>query len=144
MGIGNPHGYPDYTWPMVWVLQDGELWPIEQWVAHQGEEKHFFAEANVAAGSPSPVTLYTVPANKKLYVVGYTSGAQVKGYHSLFNGTTSVYYKAFWIPAYGSQSVAISPPVTLTAGQALKAQRYNFDAVDGTFTVTAAAYELNV
>jgi len=144
MGIGNPHGYPDYTWPMVWVLQDGELWPIEQWVAHIGVEKLWYVSSDVAAGSYTDTSLYTVPAGKRLYVVRLTAGGQGKGKHSLDALFGVGRFIDLWTGPYGSLNVNIAPPITLGASQILRVRQTNYDTASLYFTATIQSYEIDV
>ncbi len=143
MGIGNPHGYPDYTWPMVWVLQDGELWPIEQWVAKQGVDKLWHVAASVAAGGTTNVDLYTVPANKALYLVASMISATV------LNRTT-VLYRVPDVEVSDNLNLArqpvpehLTPPVVIPAGKTLRVTLYNQDVALGSFYGVVRAFEID-
>lgn len=143
-GPGNPHGYPDYTFPMVWVLQDGELWPIEQWVALQGVEKLWLVSAYPSGGGDIlTANIYTVPAGKKLYVVHQTSTTQVKGRITLESpaGTALEYVN---LSAFTSIVDPFAPPVTVPAGQLMRGVFENNDSAAGYMRMTVRAFELDV
>jgi hypothetical protein len=140
--IGNPHGYPDYTYPMIWVLQDGELWPIEQWVAHVGVDKHWLVDVTLAAGNAGYVEIYTVPAGKKLYVTHMTFRTTAKGTMGLYIFPGSIGLDSVALLAYCTAPSLASPPFTLTAGQYLRFDAINADTVAGTFRVVVHAFEL--
>lgn len=142
--IGNPHGWPDYTWPMVWVLQDAELWPIEQWVAHQGQEKLWFVEVGVAGGASQVVNVYTVPAGKKLYVTRcWCSQEQLT--HFVFGYDSPMTY---WFRGTVGQYVPLllpfAPPATLAAGHILAIGFLNLGVPAMTARATITAFELDV
>jgi hypothetical protein len=143
-GIGNPHGYPDYTWPMVWVLQDGELWPIEQWVAHQGQEKLWSVTALVNASQTVDRLLYTVPAGKVIYLANYCFGGAVKGSHVLLYTAPDVLLKYFSLSAYASIDGGMRPPVVIPAGKNIYVRFSNADTTANTMHAALQAYELDV
>lgn len=143
-GVGNPHGYPDYTWPMVWVLQDGELWPIEQWVAHVGIEKHWLVDLNLAASGFGYTTVYTVPAGKKLYVTHTTFSTTAKGSMGLYIYSGAVGVDSVALLGYHSLASILGPPVTLAAGKYLRFDAINDDSVTGRFRVVIHAFEQEV
>jgi hypothetical protein len=79
MGIGNPHGYPDFTWPMVWVLQDGELWPIDAWLSRKGQQVSFLGSGNCVTGNTAFLATRTVPVGRVFYVVGVAGAVDYHG-----------------------------------------------------------------
>lgn len=140
---GNPHGYPDYTWPMVWVLQDGELWPIEQWAAHQGVQKSWYLEFAVNAGALGSVSIYTVPTGKKLYLIhDIFSGTQL-GMHALYYLPADVVMYALDVLADTPFLTRAAPPFVLAGGQTLWAQFRNRGGAIATIRHAILAYELD-
>jgi len=129
---------------MVWVLQDAELWPIEQWVAHQGVEKLWYVYWSIPMGSTHDTSVYTVPANKKLYLCHFAPSGQGKGQHMLYTATPTLYLKNAWLQAYASIDFPITPPVVLPAGCNLRLYQANWEGVESSFISTIQAYELDV
>ncbi len=142
MGIGNPHGYPDYTWPMIWVLQDGELWPIEQWVAKQGVEKNFLVNVSIAAGAFYEVTLYTVPPGKALYVVHWVHSGRIQNTAQVWRAGGGIVFSRIYQAAYIPYSEAIVPPVVVPAGSTLGFRCDSLDASGGYVGTTLRCYEI--
>jgi hypothetical protein len=140
--IGNPHGWPDYTWPMVWVLQDADLWPIEQWVAHQGQEKLWHDMANLAAGFSQTSPLYTVPVGHKLYVVSYLVSGEQNALFRLRRDAGAVYYADLYTMGRYPVPIYFRPPVVLTAGQVLESNIVNQGAAAGIFIAVVQGFDL--
>jgi len=141
--IGNPHGYPDYTWPMVWVLQDAELWPIEQWAAHVGVHKVWHVSWSQAAAGETSQGLYTVPAGKLVYVIHYISASDQPGVHRLV--WTPPDTRPFEGPVAASNPIVIpwAPPLTVSAGKTIYVSILNRGSVTANDYVTVLAFELD-
>jgi hypothetical protein len=129
---------------MVWVLQDAELWPIEQWVAHIGVEKHWLVDLALSGGGAGYVEVYTVPAGKKLYLTRMTFRTTAKGTMGLYiyPGSTGIDCAA--LLAYCTASSVAAPPVTLAAGQYLRFDAINADTVAGAFRCVVHGFEQDV
>lgn len=129
---------------MIWVLQDGELWPIDQWVALKGEEKYWTIWQNIAANTSYSWSIYTVPAGKKLYIVrAIMGGTRIALWHLYKAGPTTIFRvytnvrETFWAP--------LTPPATVAAGETLVLYITNEDLTNsGNFPATVTAYELEV
>ncbi len=142
-GIGNPHGYPDYTWPMVWVLQDGELWPIEQWVAKQGVQKAWQVDWTETPGAQTPQALYTVPSGKIIYATHYFSSSTEDGWHWFqYVSPTVITYKGR-VAALTPVVVRYAPPIVVPAGKTIRVSILNSGAVNAYNSATVLAYELD-
>jgi hypothetical protein len=141
--IGNPHGYPDYTWPMVWVLQDGELWPIEQWVAKQGVDKSWYTLTSVNASQEVLVDLYTVPAGKVLYVVHFEASMNVKGTVGVRYNPPLVWSAVFFLGARVPVVDPFAPPIVVATGKTLSVDTVNEDTIAGYSRIVVRAYELD-
>lgn len=143
-GIGNPHGYPDWTWPMIWVLQEGELWPIEQWVARQGEHKNWRLTDYELAGGTFGGTIYTVPAGKKLYITSVNMSSEVDVSGAVYNFTGPSYILDYEQRAMTTLYTRVVPPFTLAAGNQLRYSGRNEDTNAGSIYHVIRGYELEV
>lgn len=142
--IGNPHGWPDYTWPMVWVLQDAELWPIEQWVAHQGQHKLWYIAVSVPGSGYGYVDVYTVPAGKKLYLIRYWASLGGLADHIIYYNPPTVILFDGVIQQNTPMLLPLAPPIVLSAGKTLSVGYTNGSTVPFTAHATLAAFELDV
>jgi hypothetical protein len=142
--IGNPHGYPDWTFPMIWVLQDGELWPIEQWVARQGVAKHWRVAGNIGDLANLATNVYTVPANKVLYVSYFNFSAADICEHQLRFGSPSQYIADVYLLGNTPVVAAVTPPVIIPAGDTLVYHIWNQTHTVAQYRAVIHAYELDV
>jgi len=142
--IGNPHGWPDYTWPMVWVLQDAELWPIEQWVAHQGTEKFWTAGGSAALGVNGPYTIYTVPVGKVLYLTRYLLSARFDYWAYLDYTPSGTFLSYLYGAAKQPFQETFAPPVTIGAGQSLRITIDNYGPAIEYWYAVIRGFELSV
>lgn len=142
MSIGNPHGYPDYTWPMVWVLQDGELWPIEQWVAKQGVEKHWVLDTTQAAGTESYSNLYTVPVGKVLYIVNFMFSSTQPGIFQVDStgvpGVMAFAYHLASSPVFAD----IRPPAVNGPASTIRVWKKNTGGVNASIAAVVRGFEM--
>jgi hypothetical protein len=141
--IGNPHGYPDWTVPMIWVLQDGELWPIEQWVAKQGVQKSWSIGASIAGLGSTDTDLYTVPAGKVFYLVRFRFSSEKKGGFVLRNYNPDFIHFLIHVAGYVGDAYTFAPPEVIAAGKTVRIRMENHDAASGYFASGAAGYELD-
>lgn len=137
-------GYPDWTAPIVFVLQEGELWPITEWVARQGQEKLWYIEVAVAASATETVNVYEVPDTKKLYLIRFWgSQEQITDYVFQYITPTKVLFKGR-VGQYGPLLLAFAPPTILTAGKWIQLSFTNRGASGMTAKATLTAFELTV
>jgi hypothetical protein len=137
-------GYPDWTAPIVFVLQEGELWPITEWVSRQGQEKMWFVWVTVPAMGSAGVDVYTVPAGKKLYLMRYWSALGALEEHILAYKTPTVTLFDGVVDKNTALLLPFSPPITLVAGKTLRLDYVNGDNLQCVCKATIQAYELPV
>ena len=137
-------GYPDYTFPMIWVLQQGELWPITEWVSRQGQKKSWRVVANVGALGISTFNLYTVPAGKKLYITSAMFSNDVNWRHQLYVMPDATYIADFYQGAYETEQNMYVPCEAVAAGKVLWYAAHNLTAGAGGTLALVHAYELTV
>jgi len=141
--IGNPHGYPDWTLPIIWVLQDGELWPIEQWVAKQGVAKHWRIAGGLGDKENVATAIYTVPANKVLYVTYFNFSARDICEHQIYFDSPAQYIADIYLLAYAPLVAAVTPPVVISAGETLTYHIWNQTPNVTAYRAVIHAYELD-
>jgi len=139
-----PSGYPDWTWPMVWVLQEGELWPISDWVAKQGQFKSWLVHRLLAGGATDDISVYQVPVGKVLYLVTHIASADGRLKTQLYYVTPTVTVSQFFTLAYDALVERFIPPVKLTAGKHMSIYMRNMESGNTDVYQTIQAYEQDV
>lgn len=136
-------GYPDWSYPIIWATQEGELWPISEWVAKQGQQKLWFYEASIAGGASDTELIYTVPAGKKIYLIRYWGSQEQPTTTRIYYTTPTVTlfrgYTAQGVPAL----LPMGPPIVIEAGKNLYLYLFNRGASAMTANATLAAFELD-
>lgn len=137
-------GYPDWSYPIIWVTQEGELWPISEWVAKQGIKKYWRLVDTVAGMATDIHALYTVPANKKLYVASAIFSNDVNMRHELYYTPASVHITDFYQGPYVANFHHYAPPEPIAAGETLYVALHNLTAGAGGALVNVLAWESDV
>lgn len=137
-------GYPDWSYPIIWVTQDGELWPISEWVAKQGIKKSWRLVDTVLAFGIDVHALYTVPAGKRLYVASAIFSNDVNMRLQLYYTPAGVYITDFYQGPYVANFHHYAPPEPLAAGQTLYVALHNLTAGTGGALVNVLAWENDV
>jgi hypothetical protein len=112
-------GYPDWCLPIVFVLQEGELWPITEWASHQGLHKHWRVRDTVAAMGYEYTDLYEVPDGSVLYVASAVFSNEDCAEHTLYYTDPAVYIDDMYIFEGAAHRSLYIPPEPLTAGKIL-------------------------
>lgn len=136
--------YPDWTFPIVFVLQEGELWPINEWVARMGEKKSWRVVDTVNAMATDTHELYTVPANKKLYISSGMFSNDVNMRHQLYYLDDAIYIADFYQGGYVTEQNLYVPCEAITAGQVLWYAAHNLTGGGGGTLALIHGYELDV
>jgi len=139
-----PSGFPDYTCPIIWVAQEGQLWPITDWVAKQGQKKSWRIEGTLAASGTLLTALYTIPAGKKLYVPSAVFSNEVNTRHQLYYTPASQFITDFFQGPYRADQHMFQPPEPISAGQTLYYYVMNLTGGPEGFIGMVLAYEIDV
>jgi hypothetical protein len=139
-----PSGFPDYTCPIIWVAQEGQLWPITDWVAKQGQKKSWHVVGTVGAMGTVITTLYTVPAGKKLYVPSAVFSNDVNMRHQLYYTPAALYITDFYQGPYRADQHMYQPPEAISAGETFYYAAMNLTGGVGGFLAMILAYEIDV
>lgn len=139
-----PSGFPDYTCPIIWVAQEGQLWPITDWVAKQGQKKSWRIEGTVGAMGTVVTALYTIPAGKKLYVPSAVFSNDINARHALYYTPAAQFITDFFQGPYRADQHMFQPPEPVSAGQTLYYSIQNLTGGAGGFIGMILAYEIDV
>lgn len=137
-------GYPDWQYPIVFVLQEGELWPILEWVSRQGQFKSWRIQGSITASGTVEDMIYTVPANKVLYVVSHIPTANGDMRSDLHYYAPKVNMGLSHTLAYTSFLERFNPPIKLIATKDFRVITRNLEASSQYYYHTILAYELPV
>lgn len=137
-------GYPDWCFPIIFVLQEGELWPIEQWVAHQGQHKVWENYATMAGYADDTLALYTVPHGSALYVTSFIVGWQGMGRALLLYSPPPTYFGGGFVPTHGTVPEHIAPPMVIHEDKIVYLYLKNDDANAAYYFYTMRGFELTL
>jgi len=134
-----PIGAPDYQVNVRLVEQLKALLDWLQWAVLREFDKEFYVTMYVAAGAVESVTVYTVPAGKKLYISDVLVSSNVKGYARV--QLAGDYYFRGYISPFTAVPSMYHKVKRLVEGEAVRFTSENMDAVDGYFVYTVLGWE---
>jgi hypothetical protein len=119
-------GYPDFTKPISFRIQEIPSQSKREWIATEIENKlwNLVLVANPRQGAQ--ITFYTVPNGKKFFVADITIRSLVCSYGEIwYTGPNTFFYIA--IPRFSTQQWSFSVPYPITAGKSITWWMFNQD-----------------
>lgn len=138
------HGYPDFEG------DKSGLYLKPEWASKEGTDKNFDVTGLNKTWGQSASVSYTVPADKTLYITGYSFNArpgsdpaaivQVLAHGYIFNNTTSAYYGR--LGGEGGASITFPVPIVIEGSEQVTFYVIAFGSVALVLGLTAWGYEV--
>jgi hypothetical protein len=133
-------GYPDFTKPISFRIQEIPSQTKKEWIATEIENKTWNLSLYVGKKFASQITFYTVPTGKIFFVSDIMLQGIVSGYGEIwYTGPTTFFWIA--IPRYSTQQWSFSVPFPITAGNSITWYMCNEDFRDISYRMIFQGWE---
>jgi hypothetical protein len=133
-------GYPDFTKPISFRIQEIPSQTKREWIATEIENKMLNLSLVTNPGYGNQITFYTVPSGKKFYVSDIVLRSLVNAYGEIwYTGQNAFFYIA--IPRFSTQQWSFSVPYPITAGNSITWWMYNQDLRSTTYHMIFQGWE---